>query len=505
VHAGEFVITFPGAYHAGFNHGFNLAEATNFATPSWLPLGRRARRCVCRPHSVHIDVAELEVLYQCKVARESALHPPTIVFRSVGADSSGRPGKKVGRAIADVASKDSTSLTAPSSSESVARSNTVTLNIRELAHSGAQSADVGTIATTYATEGKNSGNNGFAVIDLTGEDEDSREPHSSVTRVTPPTTRVTAHSDPPLVLPHLSTKVHNRSVARSDTHQSTSMNKMLGKRRVQPLSYVDEAEADRDCVECDEGDFSAILRFNERHSSRSSEGTDSSSCERNVWVQRNKRARQEVTSSSSEDTGVSEDSGHMYSRLRLSFQASSHLVGEGDGADSTLWPRVEPERITRLSTTCPAVAVEMGDDNEDLGVPVTPEDLTGSTVGGQHHKYRAQYASNNVKHHSHKQRQVQGEGTVVNKASKTARSVTPPDTDSPKKRPSKPAALQRSKPGNFAASDGSTAIREVKRGDVVVVQASDSYLHDTVGTITAVEGEFGRLHVKVSAPPAVGL
>jgi jumonji domain-containing protein 2 len=121
-HAGEFVITFPGAYHAGFNHGFNLAEATNFATPSWLPLGRKARRCVCRPHSVHIDVAELEVLYQCKVARESALHPPTIVFRAACADSSGRPGKKAGRAIADVASKGSKSLPAVSSSESVARS-----------------------------------------------------------------------------------------------------------------------------------------------------------------------------------------------------------------------------------------------------------------------------------------------------------------------------------------------------------------------------------------------
>ena len=45
--AGEFVVLNAGAYHSGFNLGFNCAEAVNFATRAWLAAGQRASRCDC--------------------------------------------------------------------------------------------------------------------------------------------------------------------------------------------------------------------------------------------------------------------------------------------------------------------------------------------------------------------------------------------------------------------------------------------------------------------------
>lgn len=59
---GDAIVTFPGSYHFGFNTGFNIAEATNFAVPEWIPYGRQAKVCLCRPDSVRIDINKFEQL-----------------------------------------------------------------------------------------------------------------------------------------------------------------------------------------------------------------------------------------------------------------------------------------------------------------------------------------------------------------------------------------------------------------------------------------------------------
>uniref|UniRef100_A0A671SPG9 [histone H3]-trimethyl-L-lysine(9) demethylase n=1 Tax=Sinocyclocheilus anshuiensis TaxID=1608454 RepID=A0A671SPG9_9TELE len=54
--AGQFIVTFPYGYHAGFNHGFNCAESTNFATQRWIDYGKLATLCSCRKDIVKISM-----------------------------------------------------------------------------------------------------------------------------------------------------------------------------------------------------------------------------------------------------------------------------------------------------------------------------------------------------------------------------------------------------------------------------------------------------------------
>ncbi|KAG1659340.1 hypothetical protein FOA52_008394 [Chlamydomonas sp. UWO 241] len=55
-HPREFMINYPGAYHAGFNAGYNCAESVNFGTKRWIPLGARAAHCTCVGDTVKMDM-----------------------------------------------------------------------------------------------------------------------------------------------------------------------------------------------------------------------------------------------------------------------------------------------------------------------------------------------------------------------------------------------------------------------------------------------------------------
>ena len=63
---GEFVITFPRAYHGGFSNGFCVGEAVNFSIGDWFPFGleaaQRYRRLSRLPVLAHDELLCLQGL-----------------------------------------------------------------------------------------------------------------------------------------------------------------------------------------------------------------------------------------------------------------------------------------------------------------------------------------------------------------------------------------------------------------------------------------------------------
>ena len=89
-HEGEFVLTFPFAYHSGYNLGFNCAESINFALNDWIPIGQKAESCRCINDAVQIDV---DAIFQS--AKKGNIVP-----------ESGRSKIRSGKKSADVDMKD---------------------------------------------------------------------------------------------------------------------------------------------------------------------------------------------------------------------------------------------------------------------------------------------------------------------------------------------------------------------------------------------------------------
>ncbi|KQJ97939.1 lysine-specific demethylase JMJ706 isoform X2 [Brachypodium distachyon] len=73
---GEFVITFPRSYHAGFSHGFNCGEAVNFAIGDWFPLGSLASKRYALLNRTPF-LAHEELLCRSAVLLSHSEHPYT--------------------------------------------------------------------------------------------------------------------------------------------------------------------------------------------------------------------------------------------------------------------------------------------------------------------------------------------------------------------------------------------------------------------------------------------
>ncbi|KAF9303124.1 hypothetical protein BGZ74_004319 [Mortierella antarctica] len=75
---GQFVVTFPQAYHAGFNHGFNFAEAVNFAPPDWCQFGlecvKRYKEHKKQPVFSHDELIITTALDDTSIATAQWLH-----------------------------------------------------------------------------------------------------------------------------------------------------------------------------------------------------------------------------------------------------------------------------------------------------------------------------------------------------------------------------------------------------------------------------------------------
>ena len=89
--AGEFILVFGGAYHCGFNFGFNLAEAVNYATLGWLKQLIGCKSCKCASDSVKVlNSAVYENLSKSILRNAKEVHEGSVDSRESGVRRRGK-------------------------------------------------------------------------------------------------------------------------------------------------------------------------------------------------------------------------------------------------------------------------------------------------------------------------------------------------------------------------------------------------------------------------------
>lgn len=91
---GEFMITYPYGYHAGFNYGYNLAESVNFALDDWFPFAEKTKKCECIGDSVGIDYKQIYAKYIGTDLKQSDETKSLLVPQSPNMDPQAKPKRR---------------------------------------------------------------------------------------------------------------------------------------------------------------------------------------------------------------------------------------------------------------------------------------------------------------------------------------------------------------------------------------------------------------------------